>query len=175
LSEESPIKDLTEYGRVVHAEMDALTSCARNHLSTLGATLYCTTFPCHNCAKHIIAAGISRVVYIEPYEKSKALEFHDDAVLFDQKQIEEKVIFEPFFGIGPRLYFDLFSMKLSSGYSIKRKDKDTGKIVEWEHAKSRVRLRMLPLTYLELEIQAAKLFNECIRHERENHGQGDKT
>jgi deoxycytidylate deaminase len=43
--EESPIGDITEYGRIVHAEMEALLSCARSHASTRGATLYCTTFP----------------------------------------------------------------------------------------------------------------------------------
>ena len=44
-----------------HAEMEALLSCARSGVSTRGATLYSTTFPCHNCAKHIIAAGVARV------------------------------------------------------------------------------------------------------------------
>jgi cytidine deaminase len=50
---ESEIKDITEYGRMVHAEMDAILNCARSNNSTQGATLYVTTFPCHNCAKHI--------------------------------------------------------------------------------------------------------------------------
>ncbi|MBU2512791.1 cytidine deaminase [bacterium] len=49
----SRIKDITEYGRVVHAEMEAILACARNNISTMGAAIYCTTFPCHNCAKHI--------------------------------------------------------------------------------------------------------------------------
>src|ERR1035441_2134326 len=71
LLNDSRIADLTEYGRIVHAEMEALLSCGRNGVSTTGATLYSTTFPCHNCAKHIIAAGIKRVVFIEPYLKSK--------------------------------------------------------------------------------------------------------
>ncbi|HXJ48462.1 MAG TPA: hypothetical protein VNF91_04765, partial [Candidatus Acidoferrum sp.] len=43
--------DITEFGRAVHAEMDALLGCARAGISTEGATLFCTTFPCHNCAK----------------------------------------------------------------------------------------------------------------------------
>jgi len=77
---ESRIKDLTEFGRVVRAEMEALMMCARNNVSARKSTLFCTTFPCHNCAKHIIAAGVERVIYIEPYPKSKALEFHSEAV-----------------------------------------------------------------------------------------------
>src|ERR1039458_5091104 len=122
----SGIADLTEFGRIVHAEMEALLSCARNGVSTVGATLYSTTFPCHNCAKHIIAAGIRRVVFIEPYLKSRAINFHDEAieiaypVLSHQDQensdkiLNQKVRFEPFFGVGPRKFFDLFSMDIRS-------------------------------------------------------------
>ena len=65
----SSISDLTEFGRVVHAEMEAILSCGRNGIPTKDSTLYCTTFPCHNCAKHIVASGIKRVVYVEPYPK----------------------------------------------------------------------------------------------------------
>src|SRR5207237_806457 len=75
--------DITEFGRPVHAEMDSLLSCARAGIETIGATLFSTTFPCHNCAKHIVAAGIRRVVYIEPYEKSQAIQLHGDAIRSD--------------------------------------------------------------------------------------------
>ncbi|HEV7255746.1 MAG TPA: anti-phage dCTP deaminase [Mesorhizobium sp.] len=64
------VMDLTEFGRVVHAEMCAICDAARLGRSIKGATLFCTTFPCHNCAKHIIAAGIKTVVFMEPYPKS---------------------------------------------------------------------------------------------------------
>ena len=76
----SRIGDLTEFGRMVHAEMEALLACARNGISSRHGTVYSTTFPCHNCAKHIIAAGIERVVYVQPYGKSKAEEFHKDSI-----------------------------------------------------------------------------------------------
>ena len=72
--------DITEFGRAVHAEMDALLSCSRTGRSTRGGTIYTTTFPCHNCTRHIIAAGIKKVVYIEPYAKSKAFSLHQDAI-----------------------------------------------------------------------------------------------
>lgn len=68
---ESKIKKITEYGRVVHAEMDALLSCSRSNISTQGATLFVTTFPCHNCAKHIISAGIEKVVLLSHTLKVK--------------------------------------------------------------------------------------------------------
>src|SRR5207249_4913717 len=61
LLEKSRISDLTEFGRVVHAEMDALLACGRVRVSPKDGTLYSTTFPCHNCAKHIVSAGIKRV------------------------------------------------------------------------------------------------------------------
>src|ERR1035441_9924393 len=72
LLKNSGLFDMTEYGRAVHAEMDALLTCARSGISPRNGTLYTTTFPCHNCTRHLVAAGIRRVVYIEPYPKSKA-------------------------------------------------------------------------------------------------------
>jgi deoxycytidylate deaminase len=47
------VLDLTEFGRVVHAEMCAICDAARLGRSVKGATLFVTTFPCHNCTKHI--------------------------------------------------------------------------------------------------------------------------
>lgn len=164
LLDSSRIRDLTEFGRVVHAEMEALLSCARCGISTVGTTLYCTTFPCHNCAKHIVAAGLERVVYVEPYPKSKALEFHEDSITSGGNVAVQgkRVKFEPFVGIGPRRFFDLFSMHLGSTYSIVRKDNDTGKQSEWSIDKARLRIQMKPLSYLELEFEASKLFG-CVK------------
>jgi hypothetical protein len=142
--------------------MEALLSCARNNQSTIGATLYCTTFPCHNCAKHIVAAGIERVVYVEPYPKSKALEFHDDSIVISGESGEDRkglVRFEGFVGIGPRRFFDLFSMQLGSSYELVRKD-DQGRKIDWHIEKSRLRIQMKPTTYLEDETTACTIFAE---------------
>ena len=79
--EGSPIMDITEFHRAVHAEMHAILACARGGISVKGVTLYSTTFPCHNCTKHIVAAGIEKVVYVEPYEKSQAESLHGDAIV----------------------------------------------------------------------------------------------
>lgn len=132
---QSRIKFLTEYSRPVHAEMSAIIACARSGISLNGATLYCSTFPCHNCAKHIINAGITRVVFIEPYPKSKTIELYSDSASITHE--EKKVSFEEFVGIGPRKFFDLFSLKLSSGRSIIRQD--SRGIVHWERASARLR------------------------------------
>lgn len=69
------LMNLTEFTRAVHAEMEALLSAARVGVSVRGATLYTTTFPCHNCAKHIVDSGIARVVFIEPIQRASRLSF----------------------------------------------------------------------------------------------------
>src|SRR5437660_11498747 len=46
---DSRLMNITEYGRAVHAEMAAITDCARRGVSVAGSRLLCTTFPCHNC------------------------------------------------------------------------------------------------------------------------------
>ena len=103
----SKVMDLTEFGRVVHAEMSAICDAARIGRSLRGSTLYVTTFPCHNCAKHILASGIKRVVFIEPYTKSRAKELHPDEIEIEQEN-EDKVSFIPFMGISPHRYRDIF-------------------------------------------------------------------
>lgn len=101
------IKYLIEFSRAVHAEMDAIVTASRKiSCSTSNATMYVTTFPCHNCAKHIVASGIKRVYYIEPYEKSLAFDLHDDAI--SVKQEDSKIAFLPFEGVAPRLYSKVF-------------------------------------------------------------------
>lgn len=157
--EASRIVDITEYGRMVHAEMEALLSCARNNVSARKATLYCTTFPCHNCAKHVVAAGITRVVYIEPYPKSRAAEFHSDSISLGFSEKNNTVHFEPFVGVGPRRFLDLFSMQLGSGYPLQRKDPE-GQVLDWKPGESKLRIQMLPCSYVELEISASSMFNE---------------
>ncbi|MBH1908759.1 anti-phage dCTP deaminase [Serratia sp. IR-2025] len=157
---ESRIKYITEYGRVVHAEMEAILACARSNISTYDGILYCTTFPCHNCAKHIVASGIKRVVYIEPYPKSKAFDFHPDSISTPD-QADDHVIFEPFVGVGPRCFFNLFSINLGIGYKIKRKDSD-GKVVEWDRRSGKLRMQMLPSSYIERESVSADIVAKLV-------------
>ena len=148
--DQTTLSGLTEFGRMVHAEMEAILSCARKGVSPKGGTLYCTTFPCHNCAKHIIACGIEKIFYIQPYPKSRALEMHNDALSLDDTDLN-KVVFEPYVGVGPRRYVDLFSMDLGVGVPICRKDDNTGKRKEFIKRNALPRLRMLPGDYREVE------------------------
>ncbi len=161
LLDESRVDDLTEYGRPVHAEMEALLACARSGISTKGGTLYTTTFPCHNCAKHIVAAGIVRVVYVEPYPKSKALALHGDSIALDDPDAKDRVRFVPFVGVAARRYFDLFSMRLGDGLEMKRK-KD-GAVVPWQRTGAKPRIRMAPYSYLEREtLVTAKELDKAV-------------
>jgi len=165
----SRLMDITEFGRVVHAEMEAILACARNQTCPQGATLYCTTFPCHNCAKHIVAAGIKRVVYVEPYPKSKALEFHDDSICFGPSNNKNLVGFEPFVGVGPRRFFDMFSMHLSSGNPMIRKN-ETGRVIKWTPDQAKLRIQMLPSSYINRETMVASIFSNYKNQAGENHG-----
>ena len=105
---DSESKNLIEFSRSVHAEMEAIVSVARSGKgSTVGGTLYTTTFPCHSCARHIIAAGIKRVIFIEPYGKSLALDLHDDAITLTDET--DKVKFIQYEGFAPRSSLRVFS------------------------------------------------------------------
>jgi deoxycytidylate deaminase len=104
------IGELLEFSRAVHAEMDALLSAARKGVSLVGTRLFVTTFPCHYCARHIVAAGVDEVQYIEPYPKSQALNLHKDAIAIEHTGWKapssggDKVLFRPFSGVAPHLY-----------------------------------------------------------------------
>ena len=103
------LKDLTEFGRAVHAEMGALLDAARRGVAVDDATIYTTTFPCHNCARHIVGAGICRVVFVEPYTKSRAEDLHEDSVRIGESHDDDgRVVFEPFVGVAPRRYLEMF-------------------------------------------------------------------
>jgi deoxycytidylate deaminase len=110
---ESQLMDALEYGRIIHAEMSAISDAARLGRPTKGATLCVTTFPCHMCAKHIVAAGIAEVVFLEPYHKSLTSELHSDSVRIEgadrgKYQNFPAVEFSHFWGITPRRYRELF-------------------------------------------------------------------
>ncbi|MDY0322733.1 MAG: ComE operon protein 2 [Candidatus Carbobacillus sp.] len=53
--------------RTIHAEQNALMQCAKFGVSTDGAELYVTHFPCLNCTKLLIQAGIQHIYYEVPY------------------------------------------------------------------------------------------------------------
>ena len=49
-----------------HAERNAIYNAALRGTSTLGTHMYITWFPCVDCARAIIQAGVTRLVSPEP-------------------------------------------------------------------------------------------------------------
>jgi deoxycytidylate deaminase len=102
------VKDLIEFSRAVHAELHAILSASRTAGDKVVAgRLFVTTYPCHSCAKHIIAAGISEVIYIEPYRKSLATRLHSDALTESVGDLGKVRVLQ-FDGVAPRRFIDLF-------------------------------------------------------------------
>jgi dCMP deaminase len=58
---------------VLHAEANAITKVAKSNNSSESSTIYSLVAPCIECAKLIIQAGITRVVYSQDY-KTEGLE-----------------------------------------------------------------------------------------------------
>lgn len=79
----------TKYPYICHSELNAIL----NYRGSLGdfsnATLYCTLFPCNECAKAIAQVGISKIIYAED-------KHHDDdiykasRIILDECKIEYK-------------------------------------------------------------------------------------
>jgi deoxycytidylate deaminase len=116
-----------EYGRIIHAEMSAIVDAARLGRRTKDTYLFCTTFPCHMCAKHIVGAGIQNVYFLEPYPKSLVSDLHNDSVSVEgndrgRYSQHPSVVFEHCFGVSPRRYRELFERGAR---------KSDGKFSEW--------------------------------------------
>lgn len=54
--------EMTKYPYVVHAELNAILNA--NGKSLHGSKIYVDLFPCNECAKAIIQAGIKEVIYL---------------------------------------------------------------------------------------------------------------
>ncbi|GAA6132310.1 anti-phage dCTP deaminase [Halopseudomonas sabulinigri] len=137
--------NIIEYGRTVHAEMASLMDAVSRGVSVKNATMYVNTFPCHICARHIISSGIKRLVFIEPYPKSFTNKLFSDSIS-NTRENSEKILFEPFIGVAPRMY--QFSFKSIS----KRKKKD-GVIVEWRKNNAKTKLKRFVTSYMAIENQ----------------------
>lgn len=73
--------------RTIHAEMNAILQCAKFGVPTEGAEIYVTHFPCLQCCKSLIQAGIKAVYYAENYKN------HPYAVeLFAQAGVKVKQV-----------------------------------------------------------------------------------
>lgn len=61
--------------RATHAEMNLIGLAAREGITTLGATIAVTHFPCVHCTKSIIRAGFKELWYIHDYRNNPGFEF----------------------------------------------------------------------------------------------------
>lgn len=148
------VKDLIEYSRSVHAEMHSIIIGSQKTGSKMvDGNLFCTTYPCHNCARHIILAGIKQVYYIEPYKKSLSLTLHNDAIT-ENEEDKNKLRILLYDGVGPRRFMKLFS-------STKPRKGLDGKTIVFDRKivepKTRLSLQSIPI----LERQAIHSITEA--------------
>lgn len=92
------VRSLTEFQTTVHAEMNALMASLKLGIRLDGAHVFVTTFPCHNCAKHLVTLGLD-VIYLEAYPRSRAEAMYGPYV---------RRHFKPFTGVAPRRFSPLF-------------------------------------------------------------------
>lgn len=147
----SKLRDNIDHIRAVHAEAAAIIDSARNGVATRSSTMFATTFPCHECARHIVAAGIKEVVYLAPYPKSAVGHLFADSIQVDPKQRDpKKVLFRTLVGVAPSRYLEFFTADRE------RKDK-TGKRDKFD-------LRTAPphLPYYTPSAEAAAANNEVL-------------
>jgi dCMP deaminase len=80
--------------RTIHAEMNALLQCAKFGVPTAESEIYVTHFPCLQCCKAIIQAGIKTVYYAEDYKNHPyAIELFQQAnITIEKVALDESVI-----------------------------------------------------------------------------------
>lgn len=64
-----------KYEWVIHAEKNAIANCP---FDTKGCSLYCTHQPCHACLGFIANAGITKIMYLQPYTNLKRKDVWDE-------------------------------------------------------------------------------------------------
>lgn len=147
--EKSGFMSALEYGRIVHAEMSAISDAARLSIAVKDCILYSTTFPCHLCAKHIVAAGLKEVVFLEPYPKSLAQPLHEDSICIegeDRGGYDDypAVSFNHFYGVTPRRYRVFFEKG-------SRKNKTSGKLEKFPSGKRKPIVSVKSPYYVQIE------------------------
>ena len=106
--ERTRVTSLVEFGRIVHAELNAVLRAAASGIRIQGTRMICTTFPCHVCARHLLGAGLTEVVYIEPYPKSLAPEQYPNTIIVSEQASDGVLQCRPFIGWHPARYNRIF-------------------------------------------------------------------
>ena len=72
-----PHESHIQYGHemaTVHAEQNAIVDCAKRGVSCNNCQAYITHYPCLNCAKILLSAGIKEIFYINNYNNDQLVE-----------------------------------------------------------------------------------------------------
>lgn len=75
--------------RAIHAEQNAIVQAALHGIDLRGATCYVTSSPCVHCAKMLIAAGITRIVYLDSYTEQIGFEMAQQAGVVMERFVPE--------------------------------------------------------------------------------------
>mgnify|MGYP003873820275 CR=1 FL=1 len=84
--------------RALHAEQNALLQAAKLGIPCAGSSIYVTCQPCNMCAKMLINAGITTVIYEGDYPDPFSLELFEESKLEVMRFVEgrlEPVLFNP--------------------------------------------------------------------------------
>lgn len=152
----SKLFDVIEFGRAVHAEMAAISQAARVGISLQNGRLFCTTFPCHICARHIVASGVKEVIFIEPYEKSRVGEMYPDSICVEsQDNSTDTVRFNSFTGVAPRRYMDFFQLTST-------RKKSNGEIIDYEDSAQNPKVKRILFTYTLVEARLIDMYSHQL-------------
>ncbi len=116
------------------------------------------------CSAHYWS-GNAKVVYIEPYPKSKAKELHEDAIEIGESARTSNPLaipFVPFVGISPSKYSLLFTAKPMYSQEVSRKLK-SGHAINWQRSRTQLRASMVPIPYVEREIRAISSLKKSFK------------
>jgi len=76
-----PSGERHELCRGLHAEQNAIIQAAKHGINIADGTLYCTNAPCVICAKMLINAGLQKIVYLEGYPDTLAVELLNESAM----------------------------------------------------------------------------------------------
>lgn len=89
LPHQSVVRNNHEQG-TVHAEQNAITFAAKNGICLLDSTAYVTHYPCLNCAKLLISAGIRKIFYLHDYKNDTLVQTFASQSGVEIKQTRQK-------------------------------------------------------------------------------------
>ena len=71
----------------IHAEQNAIVDCAKRGVSSNLCTAFITHYPCFNCFKLLVAAGIEEIKYCNDYNNDPEVKNLSEKINFNIKKI----------------------------------------------------------------------------------------